>query len=660
MGSSPQEGPPARGPAQITSYEMQSPAGASSSALSGQSRASSSSRTQDGRDHDGPEDTDDGSNPEMNRRHSMVQDLARQYTRRSEMERPGSSQHLFQTEDANSPLNPHSTKFSARAWARAVAELARHEGAGFRKAGICFENMNVFGYGNETDYQKDVGNVWLGLPGLVRRFTSPTGGQRRIDILRSFDGLVEPGEMLVVLGPPGAGCSTFLKAIAGETNGIHVDKGTYLNYQGISATEMHTHHRGDAIYTAEVDVHFPRLTVGDTLTFASRARCPQHLPPGVTRDQYCDHLRDVIMAMYGISHTVNTQVGNEYVRGVSGGERKRVTIAEASLSHAPLQCWDNSTRGLDSANAIEFCRTLRTQSLMFDQTSAVSIYQAPQAAYDQFDKTLVIYEGRQIYFGPARQAKDYFVQLGFECPDRQTTPDFLTSMTAASERLVRPGWEHKVPRTPDDFAAYWKNSQAFADLRASIRAYREAHPLDGPDAAAFRAQKQAVQAKGQSPRSPFLRSYAQQVSLCLWRGWKRLLGDPGITVFSLLSNTVMGLVFSSLFYNLQETTSSFYQRSVVLFVAVLVNALASALEILNQYAQRPIVEKHVRYAFNHASAEALASIIVDMPYKILNSIFYNLTLYFMTHLRREPGSFFYFLLVSFLMVLAMSGIFRSM
>jgi ABC-type multidrug transport system ATPase subunit len=102
----------------------------------------------------------------------------------------------------------------------------------------------------------------------------------------------------------------------------------------------------------------------------------------MNRDEYATHLRDVIMSTFGISHTINTKVGNDFVRGVSGGERKRVSIAEAALSYAPLQCWDNSTRGLDSANAIEFCRTLRTQGDVFGVTSCVAIYQAPQAAYE--------------------------------------------------------------------------------------------------------------------------------------------------------------------------------------------------------------------------------------------------------------------------------------
>jgi ATP-binding cassette subfamily G (WHITE) protein 2 (PDR) len=151
---------------------------------------------------------------------------------------------------------------------------------------------------------------------------------------------------------------------------------------GISATEMNTSFRGEAIYTAETDIHFPNLSVGDTLSFAAQARAPRNRLPGVTRAHYGEHMRDVVMALYGLGHTINTRVGNDFVRGVSGGERKRVSIAEATLSGSPLQCWDNSTRGLDSANALEFCKTLRLGCDIAGSTVLVAIYQASQSAYD--------------------------------------------------------------------------------------------------------------------------------------------------------------------------------------------------------------------------------------------------------------------------------------
>lgn len=428
----------------------------------------------------------------------------------------------------------------------------------------------------------------------------------------------------------------------------------------MTAKEMHTAHRGEAIYTAEVDTHFPQLSVGDTLTFAARARAPRSMPEGLKKSAFSNHIRDVVMAMFGISHTVNTQVGNEYIRGVSGGERKRVTIAEATLSGAPLQCWDNSTRGLDSANAIEFVKTLRLQTQLFGSTACVSIYQSPQSAYDLFDKAAVLYEGRQIFFGRADEAKQYFVNLGFECPARATTPDFLTSMTSPAERIIRPGFEGKAPRTPDEFATAWKSSANYQALQAEIEEYKISHPFNGPDAEAFRASKKAQQARGQRAKSPFTLSFAQQTKLCLWRGWRRLIGDPSFTIGALIGNLIMCLIIASVFYNLQPTTASFFQRGALIFFACLMNAFASALEILTLYAQRPIVEKHNRYALYHPAAEAVASMICDLPYKISNCIVFNVTLYFMTGLRREAGAFFFFLLISFTTVLTMSMMFRTM
>ncbi|KAI4786745.1 hypothetical protein E4T44_13802, partial [Aureobasidium sp. EXF-8845] len=422
---------------------------------------------------------------------------------------------------------------------------------------------------------------------------------------------------------------------------------------------MNTKYRGEAIYTAEVDVHFPNMTVGDTLYFAARARAPKTIPGGLSKAKWAEINRDMIMATFGISHTINTQVGNDFIRGVSGGERKRVSIAEAALSGAPLQAWDNSTRGLDSANAVEFCKTLRLSSEFFGTTPMVAIYQAPGAAYDLFDKVIVLYEGRQIFFGGIHEAKKYFEGLGFDCPDRQTDADFLTSMTSAQERVVRKGWESRVPRSPDEFAACWKASPQRERLLQQIDEFDRKYPFGGESTELFAASRKDQKAKGQRNASPYTLSYPQQVKLCLWRGFQRLIGDPSLTFTQLFGNLIMSLVIGSLFFNLDDGTDSFYSRGALLFFAILMNAFGSALEILTLYAQRPIVEKHSRYALYHPSAEAFASMLTDLPYKVMNAIIFNLTLYFMTNLRREPGAFFFFLLISFFLTLTMSMLFRT-
>lgn len=422
---------------------------------------------------------------------------------------------------------------------------------------------------------------------------------------------------------------------------------------------MNKRFRGEAIYTAEVDVHFPKLVVGETLEFAARARAPRHPPAGISEKEFAYHMRDVVMSVFGISHTVNTVVGNDFIRGVSGGERKRVTIAEATLSSAPLQCWDNSTRGLDSANAIEFVKNLRLGAEHFGTAAAVAIYQAPQHAYDMFDKVSVLYEGEQIFFGRTTEAKAFFERQGWFCPQQQTVPDFLTSLTSPSERRAAEGYEDKVPRTPAEFAKRWRESPEYAKLQADIVAYNKKYPVGGQYYQDFLASRRAQQSKHTRAASPYTLSYWGQVKLCLRRGFWRLKADPSLTLTQLFGNSVMALIISSIFYNLQPTTASFYSRGGLLFFAILMNAFGSALEILTLYAQRPIVEKHSRYAFYHPSAEAFASMLCDMPYKIVNAILFNLIIYFMTNLRREPGPFFFFFFVSFILTLTMSMFFRS-
>lgn len=533
-----------------------------------------------------PETKHESDEDERARTEIEVAELAKTLTSQSTWSNvPGNP---FEAE-RNSALDPSSPNFRARQWVKSIIKLTEAENkTPGRTAGIAFRNLSAHGYGAATDYQKDVGNVWLETVGIVKKLFGMSK-PRRIDILRDFEGLVEKGEMLVVLGPPGSGCSTFLKTLAGETHGFIVDEGSYLNYQGIPPEHMHKYFRGEAIYTAEVDVHFPMLSVGDTLEFAARARTPRNVPGGIGKKEWAQHLRDVIMATYGISHTVNTRVGNDFVRGVSGGERKRVSISEAALSGAPLQCWDNSTRGLDSANAIEFCKTLRISSELLGCTACVSIYQAPQAAYDIFDKAIVLYEGRQIYFGRTTEARAYFENIGFSCPDRQTTADFLTSMTSAQERVVRPGYENRVPRTPDEFATTWKNSPERKSLMQKIATYEEQHPYEGEQYQQFVESRRAQQAKGQRVKSPYTLSYKQQVELCLWRGFRRLAGDPSLTFTQLFGNVAMAFILGSVFYNMQPNTNSFFQRGAVLFFAVLLNAFGSALEILTLFAQRYVL-----------------------------------------------------------------------
>lgn len=151
-------------------------------------------------------------------------------------------------------------------------------------------------------------------------------------------------------------------------------------------------------------------------------------------------------------------------------------------------------------------------------------------------------------------------------------------MTSPHERRVRTGFHNLVPRTPDEFAERWRSSKQRQALIHELQIYEESHPSK-ERMAQYQKSRRAEQAKSLRPGSPYTISYFQQLSLTLWRAYRRLLADPGFTIASLLFNLIMALLLGSMFYNLRPDSSSFYYRGGVMFFSLLFNAFASQLEV---------------------------------------------------------------------------------
>lgn len=256
-----------------------------------------------------------------------------------------------------------------------------------------------------------------------------------------------------------------------------------------------------------------------------------------------------------------------------------MSIAECALADCALQCWDNSTRGLDSATAMEFVKSLKMSGELAKTTSMVAIYQASQDAYDAFTKVTVLYEGRQIYFGPVEHAREFFINMGFHCPERAATADFLTSLTSPSERQISPGYETRVPRTPDEFVTAWKNSKEYRELIEEIDEYNKTYPISSDAVATFQQSRKAQQSKRMRTDSPYTISIPMQIKLCTVRGFQRLNNDLSLFFTMVFGNIGMALIIASVFYNLPETTGSFFSRGALLFFAILMNAFSSMLEV---------------------------------------------------------------------------------
>jgi ABC-type multidrug transport system permease subunit len=330
------------------------------------------------------------------------------------------------------------------------------------------------------------------------------------------------------------------------------------------------------------------------------------------------------------------------------------------ISRCRIGAWDNSTRGLDAASALKFVRALRLAADMGQSCHAVAAYQASQSMYDLFDKVVVLYEGYQIYYGSRDRAVAYFQDMGWARPERQVSGDFLTAITNPNERKALPGMEGKVPRTAKEFAEHWKRSPEYQSLRKQITDFDQQHPPNGEDARKFQENHVHQQAKHTRSRSPYILSVPMQIRLCTRRAYQRMLNDLPTALSPLIVQLILSLIIGSVFYNTPDTSSYFFQKGAVCYFAVLMNALLTINEIMQLYSQRPIVEKQCGYAFVHPFTEALASIIVDLPIKIVRISIFSIVLYFMANLRREPAQFFIFYLFLIFAVLTMSGLFRSL
>lgn len=547
--------------------------------------------------------------------------------------------------------------FSLEKYVRELLQRGQRQGIKTRQAGVLFRDVSTYGVGAGLSLQQTIFDPLM-MPFRLGRSSAAKKSTKKI--ISNFNGVVQAGEMLLVLGKPGSGCTTFLKTVAGEHNGYKKVEG-HINFDGIPLKTMTSLYKGEVVYNGELDNHFPHLTVSQTLKFAATTRAPQAKAriDGKSREEHINDTRDVLATTFGLRHTYNTKVGNDYVRGVSGGERKRVSIAETLSSRAQVQMWDNSTRGLDASTALEYAKALRVSTNLGKSTCLVCIYQAGEQLYEVFDKVTVVYAGRQIYFGSTEVAKQYFVDLGFECPARQTTADFLTAITDPNARFAREGFSQKVPRTPEEFAQRWQASEDFQRMIAEMDAYDNSHDSE-VKLKEYRESTAQEKAKGVGQKTPYNITYQMQLKACATRSYQRMLGDPAFLGANIFGSIFQALIVGSVFYNISEDTSGFFSRGGVLFFAILFNALQAMSEVASLYEQRPIIAKHKSYALYHPSADALAQLVADIPIKLATLTCFDVILYFLTNLSRTPQQFFIFYLFTFLTTMTMLSFFRML
>ncbi|KAB5519515.1 hypothetical protein DKX38_023834 [Salix brachista] len=246
---------------------------------------------------------------------------------------------------------------------------------------------------------------------LTVELPSKTSGSAR-KLLSDLCGYAEPGHIMAIMGPSGSGKSTLLDSLAGRLSSNVKMSGKVLINANRSSTDCR-----DISYVTQEDFFLGTLTVRETITYSAHLRLPRKM----TKQEIDTVVDNIIMEM-GLQDCADTKIGNWHSRGISTGEKKRLSIGVETLTNPHFLFLDEPTTGLDSASAFFVIRALR--NMAYDGKAVIcSIHQPSSDVFSLLDDLLLLSAGETVYFGEAKMAVKFFAEAGFPCPTRRNPSD---------------------------------------------------------------------------------------------------------------------------------------------------------------------------------------------------------------------------------------------
>ncbi|GLT60907.1 hypothetical protein SLA2020_336470 [Shorea laevis] len=280
--------------------------------------------------------------------------------------------------------------------------------------------------------------------------------KKPLSILRDVSGIIKPGWTLL-LGPPSSGKTTLLLALAGRLDSDLKSSGR-VTYNGHEMSEFVP--QRTSAYISQHDLHIGEMTVRETLAFSARCQgvgprydmlvelSRREKEANIKPDPDIDILMkaaslegreasvitDYIIKILGLEICADTLVGDEMKRGISGGQRKRVTLGEMLVGPARALFMDEISTGLDSSTTFQIVNSLGQAIHILGGTALISLLQPAPETFDLFDDIILLSDGQIVYQGPRENVLEFFEFVGFKCPERKGVADFLQEVTSKKEQ----------------------------------------------------------------------------------------------------------------------------------------------------------------------------------------------------------------------------------
>ncbi|KAK2657205.1 hypothetical protein Ddye_010257 [Dipteronia dyeriana] len=476
--------------------------------------------------------------------------------------------------------------------------------------------------------------------------------KRKIQVLKDVSGIVRPSRMTLILGPPGSGKTTLMLALAGKL-GHDLRTSGKVTYCGHELTEFVP--QRTCAYISQHDLHHGEMTVRETLDFSGRCLgvgtryellaelSRREKEAGIKPDPEIDAfmkatavagqetslVTDYVLKILSLDICADTMVGDDMRRGISGGQKKRVTTGEMLVGPAKFLLMDEISTGLDSSTTFQICKFMMQMVHVTDVTMAISLLQPTPEAYDLFDDVILLSEGQVVYQGPRENVLEFFEYMGFKCPDRKGVADFLQEVTSKKDQEQY--WFKK--NQPYRYVSISDFRQGFSSFHTGQQISTE---LKVPyDKSKTHPAALVIEKYGISTWELFKASFARE--------WLLMKRSGFVFVFKIVQITIMSIIAFTVFLRTEmkagtvEGGQKFYGALFFSLINVLFNGMAELPMIVFRL---PVFFKQRDHMFYPAWAFGLPIWLLRIPLSFLESVIWIVITYYTIGFAPSASRFF--------------------
>ncbi|BDA42587.1 Protein white [Coccomyxa sp. Obi] len=429
-------------------------------------------------------------------------------------------------------------------------------------------------------------------------------------ILNDITGTAKPGRLLAIMGPSGGGKTSLLNALAGQvpsTKGMELQGNVTVN----GAPRCESDHKQG--YVQQEDLFYSQLNVRETLNMAAALR----LPKDMSAEEKEAAVVDLIQRL-GLTQSADTPVGDAKKRGLSGGEKKRLSIGCELLGSPMLLFLDEPTTGLDSFQAEKVMQTLKDLA-MDGKTVVCSIHQPRSSIFSMFDDLLLLSEGSIIYSGPAKGVISHFESLGHPIPANYNPAEFIADLISINS---------------SSSTAEKESRERVEKLRAAFKNVATSDEST-PSSVSLPAASDSAAPEDETPCS-----WPEQVKLLFKRSWRQISRDKATNVARAMSNVSSAIIFGGIFWRMGRSQTSIQDRMGLMQVGAINAAMSSLIKTLNVFPKERVLVQRERAKGSYATAPYFAAkLAAESPIGALFPLLFAAIVYPATGLHPKMSRF---------------------